>query len=245
MRQDRSNINPSGKYGVQGELNRKGARSKDGASGVQTSDVEAFIRGDMDGFREVYSRYRDRIFGYCLYYMGDRTIAEDAFQEVFARAYTHRTQLREAGALTSWLLMITRSVCLNMLRSQKAAPHFVTIDERDIDEGSYDRHTNDPADRDLVDDELLRALARMAPIYRDALLLSEFEGYSYEEIAKMTEVTIHNVQVRVARAKKMLHEWLRPDDTPVTRRRKIKHNDESMEEALQLAGIITSKVNSI
>src|SRR5438876_4253685 len=84
--------------------------------------IEAFVRGDMAGFKYVYTRFRQRVFSYCVYYMGNQTLAEDAFQEVFSRVYTRREQLREVKALKSWLLLITRSVCLNLLRTSKFAP---------------------------------------------------------------------------------------------------------------------------
>jgi RNA polymerase sigma factor (sigma-70 family) len=78
--------------------------------------IEAFTRGEMAGFKYVYTRFRQRVMSYCIYYMGDRMLAEDAFQEVFSRVYTRRDQLRDPKALKSWVLLITRSVCLNMLR---------------------------------------------------------------------------------------------------------------------------------
>src|SRR5438552_3606497 len=89
--------------------------------------IEAFTHGDMAGFKFVYTKYRQRVLSYCVYYMNDQALAEDAFQEVFIRVYTRREQLREAGALKSWILLITRSVCLNLLRDSKFTPEFVSI----------------------------------------------------------------------------------------------------------------------
>ena len=59
--------------------------------------IEAFIAGDMQAFKYVYNKYRERIFSYCLYVTGNKTQAEDAFQEVFIRVYQKREQLREAN----------------------------------------------------------------------------------------------------------------------------------------------------
>ena len=174
--------------------------------------IEAFIAGDMAGFRFVYSRYQQRVMSYCLYYMGEQASAEDAFQEVFSRAYTRREQLRETKALKSWLLLITRSVCLNLLRTSKFTPKFVSIDE-DPESETYHQPRElsvQPNDSLVADDMLKQALAKLAPIYRDAFLLREFEGYEYEEIAKMTETSVMNVKVRITRAKKRLRTLLAP-----------------------------------
>jgi RNA polymerase sigma-70 factor, ECF subfamily len=176
--------------------------------------VQAFVKGDIAAFQKIYAVYRQRVFSYCVYYMGDHALAEDAFQEVFTRAYTRRDQLREVKALKSWLLLITRSVCLNMLRTSKFTPQFVSIDrenehldqpsrlERELSQETIDQH--------LSNDVLRSALQKLAPMYREAFLLREIEGYEYHEIAELTGATELNVKVRITRAKKQLRVVLSP-----------------------------------
>lgn len=179
---------------------------------AEIEKVEAFIRGDVAAFKYIYAKYRQRIFSYCLYITGDKTVAEDAFQEAFTRAYTRRDQLKEPKALKSWLLLITRSVCLNMLRTSKFTPDFVYLDEKDPEEGEgYTPRelTSNPLDVG-TGDALKAALQRLAPMYREAFLLREFEGYSYEEISEMTGASVMNVKVRITRSKKMLRKYLEP-----------------------------------
>jgi RNA polymerase sigma-70 factor (ECF subfamily) len=174
--------------------------------------IEAFTRGDMAGFKYVYSIHRQKVLSYCLYYMGDRALAEDAFQEVFVRVYTRREQLREAKALKSWVLLITRSVCLNLLRESKFTPEFVSIGSTDEIEGlgkTADASV-EPLDQMIADDMLRSALAKIAPMYREAFLLCEFEGHDYAAIAQMTNTTEMNVRVRITRAKKQLRLLLTP-----------------------------------
>jgi RNA polymerase sigma factor (sigma-70 family) len=171
--------------------------------------IQAFIEGDVSAFQKIYAVFRQRVFSYCVYYMGDQALAEDAFQEVFTRVYTRRDQLREAKALKSWLLLITRSVCLNMLRTSKFTPQFVSIEqdlnstehaprlERDLAEETIDQH--------LSHDVLRSALTKLAPMYRE-----EIEGYDYKEIAEITGASELNVKVRITRAKKQLRVVLAP-----------------------------------
>ena len=144
--------------------------------------------------------------------MGSKTLAEDAFQETFSRVYTRREQLRETGALKSWLLLITRSACVNLLRKSKFTPDFVSISSFEDSENSTEppELSVEPSGELIADDMLRVALAKLAPIYRDAFLLREFEGYEYDEIARMTGTTEINIQVRITRAKKQLRVLLAP-----------------------------------
>lgn len=201
----------------------------------------------MEAFRQVYARYRQRVMTYCLYYMGDQGIAEDAFQEIFTRAFTRRQQLREAKAITTWLISITRSVCLNMLRTSVYTPSFISLEQQATPERAFTDASADPARLDGIDDELLSALSRLQPIYRDALLLCELEGYSYEEIATISNTTVHNVQVRVTRAKQQLRELLMPSETPTPKRRRKKEIDGAAKLAKSLfsSGLIDLRGGSL
>jgi RNA polymerase sigma-70 factor (ECF subfamily) len=201
--------------------------------------IAAFISGEMEGFKFVYNRYRQRVMSYCVYYMGSQTLAEDAFQEVFSRVYTRREQLREAKALKSWLLLITRSVCLNMLRQSKFTPDFVSLtpDEEGNDPVEKLEATSDPAQSLQADDMLKTMLARLAPIYREAFLMREFEGYDYEQIAEMTGTTEMNVKVRITRAKKQLRQLLAPyykSRAAQSGRKSRRAAEEAMEESVNL-----------
>jgi RNA polymerase sigma-70 factor (ECF subfamily) len=103
-----------------------------------------------------------------------------------------------------------------MLRQSKFTPEFVSLSghangSEDGDELA-DRipAPDDPAGA-LQSDDLLKAmLARIAPIYREAFLMREFEGYDYAQIAELTQTTEMNVKVRITRAKKQLRELLAP-----------------------------------
>jgi RNA polymerase sigma-70 factor (ECF subfamily) len=201
----------------------------------------------MDAFRLVYAKYRQRVMTYCLYYMGEQTAAEDAFQEIFTRAFTRRQQLREAKAITTWLISITRSVCLNMLRTSVFKPSFVSLDQPAQSDRTFAELSTDPARLDGIDVELLSALSKLQPIYREAILLCELEGYSYEEIARISETTVHNIQVRVTRAKQQLRASLMPSTEPAPKRRRKKETDPaaSLVRSLVSSGLIDLRGGSV
>jgi RNA polymerase sigma-70 factor (ECF subfamily) len=169
--------------------------------------IEAFIAGDTKAFKYVYNKYRQRVFSYCLYVTGNKTLAEDALQEVFIRIYERREQLRSSYALKNWLLMVTRSVCLNLMRESKFTPVFV-----DITDDNFENH--EPAaeriDHDFPEEIFQLAFRKIPMIYRDAFILREIEGFSNDEVAELTGASATNVKVRVLRAKKMLRQILAP-----------------------------------
>lgn len=181
---------------------------------LDASTISAFIAGDVDAFSAVYEMYADALFAYCVYIMGDARSAEDAFQEVLIRIYSTRAQLRDQSAIKAWLMKVTRSVCLNLTRTSKFTPEFVYLD-RDFDEANTlsDHHkelTLESIDAALPEQIFQYAFERIAPIYREAFMLKEIEGFSYAEIADLTGVSTPNVKVRINRAKKMLRKLLAP-----------------------------------
>jgi RNA polymerase sigma-70 factor, ECF subfamily len=181
---------------------------------LESGQIEAFIRGDEAAFHRVYVAYRQRVYTYCLYFMSDEALAKDAFQEVFIKIHTSRGQLREPKALTTWLLTVTRSVCLSILRSRSRQPDILSLDES-TGNLEIERTAIVPPESRLDEDDLRWALSKLPLKYREAFMLREFEGYEYTEIAKLVGTSIPNIQVRLTRAKSMLREILMPSSKTV------------------------------
>jgi len=175
--------------------------------------IEAFIAGDLQAFKYVYNKYRERIFSYCLYITGNKLFADDAFQEVFIRIYERREQLREGRALKNWLLLVARSVSLNMVRESKFTPEFIYLDDSSRDHEGYTERKElslEGINQEFPEEIFQFAFRKIAPIYRDAFILREIEGFTCEEVADLTGASVSNVKARTARAKKMLREILAP-----------------------------------
>lgn len=77
-------------------------------------------REERASLRELYRRYGGQVHGRCRYLLGDRAEAEDAVQEVFARALAHREAVRDDRAALAWLLQIATHHCLNVIRANRA-----------------------------------------------------------------------------------------------------------------------------
>ncbi len=90
-----------------------------------TKPALELIRGGKTGdgreaLRELYARYGGAVFGRCQYLLKDAGAAEDAMQDVFAKALTHLTEFRSDASPLTWLMKIATNHCLNLIRSDRA-----------------------------------------------------------------------------------------------------------------------------
>jgi RNA polymerase sigma-70 factor (ECF subfamily) len=158
-------------------------------------------------FDDLYAQYDRRVLAYCTYVTGDRDQANDVFQEVFVKVYMALHTLRDTDKAANWLFRIARNECLNSLKVSRRN------EKRSVDIDNVLESTNLSASNEGYSDDMehvRKALEKISPEQREALLLAEFEGFSLKEIADMTGTTLSNVKVRIHRAKQKLQTILQP-----------------------------------
>lgn len=74
-----------------------------------------------ESLRELYRKYGGSVYGRCLYLLRERAAAEDAMQDVFAKALTHLSEFRSEASPLTWLIKIATHHCLNLIRAGGAA----------------------------------------------------------------------------------------------------------------------------
>ena len=129
--------------------------------------------------------------------------AEDVLQEAMLRAYRFFGGLR--GEARPWLLAIVRNACWSWLQANRPA-ELVADDTADADAPGPDALLARELDRRAVND----AIAALPVPFREALVLRELEELSYKEIAHIAGVPIGTVMSRLARARRLLAEALKP-----------------------------------
>ena len=87
-----------------------------GEKSLAASDARADLR-------EFYEKYGASVYGRCSYVLRDRNKAEDAMQDVFAKALTHYASFRAEASPLTWLIKIATHHCLNLLRAERAGWH--------------------------------------------------------------------------------------------------------------------------
>lgn len=153
-------------------------------------------------FMELYRRYSGRVFAYCRRFLGNREDALDIFQETFIRFFESAKEERIMTNVPAFLLRIARNLCLNFKRQSKK---MVTIEDYML----YETYENNSSKDELVG--LIKiALAELPDDYREAFILREYDGMTYNEIAEFLGISLALVKIRIFRAKQKLREILAP-----------------------------------
>lgn len=165
--------------------------------------VKMFRQGSAEAFSILYKAYQQRVYRYCVKMMGGEAPAKDAFQEAFMRVYEYRADFRGQN-FPAWLFTIARNTCLNHIRKRKHSDTF----EEDLHGKSF--YTNRLQRTDvLMKDQINNAIQELPVKLREALILREYEEYSYREIAEITGIEVSLAKVRVHRARVQLRKALK------------------------------------
>jgi RNA polymerase sigma-70 factor (ECF subfamily) len=158
-----------------------------------------------DATRELYERHSSRIFGFCLSRLGSREEAEDALQTTFLNVQRGLGRGVVPEYELAWLFKIAQNVCHNRHQSARRRGRVEAAHDLDALQdviASPDRSTA------VSLGELTRALGAIPTRQRRALLLREFEGLSYEEIASELGVSVAAVETLLFRARRAVAQQL-------------------------------------
>ena len=161
--------------------------------------VQQARAGDLRAFEELVRLYQAEVFRFAWHLTRDRTLAEDVTQDTFLRAFRFIHGYRGGQRFGSWLFAIARNCSMDALRKRG------TIAEHD---GREPRVTPDPSTRAELD----AALAAVSAEHRDAFLLVEVFGLSYQEAADVLGVAVGTVKSRMFRARRALCAAIAVDD---------------------------------
>jgi len=157
--------------------------------------VQAAQRGDLDAFEVLVRRHESSVYRLALRMLGAEADAEDAAQEAFLQAWRSLGRFRGEGAFGTWMFRIVTNRCLTMLAARRPV------------EALRDEHValgSDPADvaerRERLN-TVRNGILALAPEQRAALVLREFHGLAYEEVAEVLGVSLAAVKGRIHRAR--------------------------------------------
>jgi RNA polymerase sigma-70 factor (ECF subfamily) len=158
-----------------------------------------------DATRQLYERHSSRIFGFCLSRLGSREEAEDALQTTFLNVQRGLGRGVVPEYELAWLFKIAQNVCHN--RHQSARRRGRVEAAHDLD-ALQDVIASPDRSAAVSLGELTRALGEIPTRQRRALLLREFEGHSYEEIASELGVSVAAVETLLFRARRAVAQQL-------------------------------------
>jgi len=169
--------------------------------------------GDEAAFEALYRRHKDAVYRFALLYCGATAAAADVTQDTFVHFITQPGQYDPArGSIGAWLCGVARNLARRHLGVREEATDPASLaDDATPHEAHVDRDT--PLERVLRNEsaeEVRRAVAALAPHYRDVLVLCELAELSYAEAAQVCGIEIGTVRSRLARARAHLAEKLAP-----------------------------------
>ena len=162
-------------------------------------DVEAASNGDVAALGRLYEHYYAPLVGVAYAVLLDRSLAEDAAQQAFATACRKLRGLRDLDRFGPWLAAICRNAAHDMLREKGRRVAMEKAASREVrGEGCEDGF--DWAVRESVD--------RLAPMYREVVVLHYFHRMSYKEVESVLGITEDVVKGRLARARRQIQAHL-------------------------------------
>lgn len=176
------------------------------------------IKPDRAAFSELLRRHQSHVEKMLYHLAPDWSDRADLVQEVWIRVYRNIQGLKDPLKFRSWLSRITTNLFYDELRKRKRFESPISLDApRQLDDGeiTWEVATELPSpDQDLSSqefyDHLHCAIADLPEAFRSTIILREIEGFSYEEIAQMTGVSLGTVKSRIARARAKLQNVLQP-----------------------------------
>jgi RNA polymerase sigma-70 factor (ECF subfamily) len=168
-------------------------------------------RGDERAFAIIVRAYEQPVYNYVVRLTGDRNLAEDLTQEVFLRVFQGLPGFSLRSRFTTWLFQVTKNRVLDELRALERRPRAVVALE-DIPPLEV---VDAPVERAEAIDAVWKAVERLNPDLKMALLLRDVVGLSYTEIAETLEITLATVKWRIYKAREEVQLALHRDGVVV------------------------------
>ncbi|UCD17530.1 MAG: sigma-70 family RNA polymerase sigma factor [Candidatus Zixiibacteriota bacterium] len=176
--------------------------------------VARFIEGDRKAFAELVRRYKKRIYSIAYRMLGNHLDADEVTQEAFVRIYRKRGDIKSASFFSSLLLRIATNYAIDLIRKKQKG--YVFIDSDTVAAASIQLQLVDKKmspDRMLENEELMdeirRAIEKLPPRQRAAIVLHDVEGYSKSEVAAIMGCPQATVRSNLHIARSKLKKWLR------------------------------------
>ena len=174
--------------------------------------VARALAGSQEAFRDLVLRFERPVYSLIARMVQDPATAEDLAQEAFVKAYRSLHTYDASRKLSSWLFKIAHNTTIDHLR--RHVPDTVSLEAPQDEEGrgglaavlsdaSVEDHAAAAERRDMAR-SLERAISRLRPEYREAVVLFYLEGATYQEICDVTGLPLGTVKTNLHRARKEL-----------------------------------------
>ena len=163
--------------------------------------VEACLAGEESAFDVLLGRWEKRIRGAIYRLVGSDEEARDLCQEAFLKAYKSLRSFKQEARFSSWLYQIALNLCRDRMRRRRGKT-MVSLDE--LEEGGAAMTVAGPTALDLLQERdtrrlVVQAIEALPDEQREVIILKEYQGLTFLEIAQVLDVPISTVKTRLYR----------------------------------------------
>ena len=171
---------------------------------MTSSDEELVTRsigGDPESFNQLVLRWERPIYALAYRVIGREEDARDVCQETFLRAFRALGGFRGQAKFSSWLYRIALNLCRDWVRRQRRTPVVQLPEDIDVVELAASREPSEPIEELVARHDLTRAvekaMARLPEEQRTAIILKEYHGLTFQEIADLVGCPLSTVKTRL------------------------------------------------
>jgi RNA polymerase sigma-70 factor (ECF subfamily) len=172
----------------------------------ETKLVEQARAGDEAAFEELMRRYKRPVLNFVYRLLSNADEADDVAQEVFVRVYQNLRDYSPRKRFSTWLFALARNAAIDRLRWRKRHP---TTPLDSAPDPAAPTGVSDEVNAHEIGTRVAAAVGSLPEDQRTALVLAEYQGLSYAEIAAIMQCSEKSVESRLYRAKQTLRDKLR------------------------------------
>ena len=160
---------------------------------VEAELISRAKKGDKHAFASLYGLYKDRLYRYALYRLGNTEDANDAVCDTILKAYEQIGSLRKTSAFGSWIFAIHSAVCSGYIKEQIRKRELCSIDD-------FKSSSELKCALNTQSLELNEAMSALSEQEKDIVLLSIAAGFNSKEISKLTGLNDGTVRSKLSRS---------------------------------------------
>lgn len=168
--------------------------------------IRDFLGGDIDGFNRLVRRWQGRLYNFAYRYLMDEEEAKEIVQSALIKTYKNLRKLKNPEKFSSWVFQITVNLCRDRLKHNKKNRFTALNDDILRSKGAKNNHldsmealvnpTKKVDQQDLVE-IIKKTLAQLSEEHRIVIIMKEYEGFKFSEIAESLNCPVNTVKSRM------------------------------------------------
>ena len=168
--------------------------------------------GHIESFENLIEAHEKRVYNISLKMLKNEQDAFDAAQDTFLKAFKYISKFKEESSFSTWIYRIAVNVCLDIIKKKKETQNQISIEQQiTLKDNEITLQFEDEKQNVLEDvikaerkEALYKAIEKLKPDQKKMIILRDIEGFSYEEISKITGITTGTVKSKINRARNAL-----------------------------------------